>query len=206
MKEFEKIKDQICFRVINRAANQEMLAKHPHKLVLDWAMIFYYKKDEGFKEGATILIREEDRKSWGVSTEQLYEIAKANSVKILPSTFRTIEQIIGDIAREENLPLVCDDEPKEQMYVITNEERYFGAGCVLYPEVLDKIYRKLKTAFFVLPSSIHECIIMPDTGTANAKNLSSLVTEMNEQFLELDEILSSKVYHFAGEGAELVMA
>ena len=196
MKDFAKIKDAICFSLVNRETNQEMLKEHPHVEVLDLAMLFYCKHDKGFKEGATTIIRERDRKRWGVTLEKLREVAMENTPKLLLPVFQTIEQVIDDIAKEEKLPTICEEEPKERMYVLTNKEKYLGAGTFLYPDILKEVHKKLQTVFFVLPSSIHECIIMPDVGSVTAQSLRSLVTEMNEQFLDAGEVLSNQVYRY----------
>lgn len=205
MKDFEKIKDKICFSLINREANQEMLKEHPYIEVLDLAMLFYYKRAEGFKEGATTIICERDREGWGVTLDKLREIAYENTIKLLPPVFQTIEQVIGDIAKEEDLPAICEEEPKERMYVLTNEEKYLGAGTIFYPDILKKIHMRLGVNYFVIPSSIHEVIIMPNVGSVTAANLQSLVVEMNEQFLEAAEVLSNNIYHYDSESDELVM-
>ena len=205
LKDFTKIKDAICFSLVNRETKQEVLSGHPHIEVLDLAMLFYYKRAEGYKEGATITICERDRKKWGITLEKLHEVALVNTINLLPSVFQTIEQIIDDIAKEENLPSPCEKETKERMYVLTNEEKYLGAGTILYPGVLRKVYERLGVEFFVLPSSTHEVIIMPDIGSVNAPNLQSLVADMNKHFLEADEVLSNSVYRYDAEADELVV-
>jgi len=205
MKDFKKIKNKICYRLVNYEANKEVLLEYAHVKVLDLAILFYYKQEEGLKEGAIRIISARDCQKWDVSVEELYKVAKENSVELLPSIFQTIEQVIGDIANEENLSFTCDEEPRERMYVLTNEEKYFGAGCFLYPQMLENIAKRLKGEFFILPSSIHECIIMPDVGSVTASNLKSLVAEMNEQFLEPGEMLSNCVYHYDCEKSELAL-
>ena len=205
MKDFETIKDAICFSLVNRETNQEVLSEHPHIDVLDLAMLFYYKRAEGFKKGATIDIVERDLKSWGITLEELYKVAYENTVKLLPSVFQTIERVIDDIAKEERLPSPCKGEPKERMYVLTNVEKYLGAGTILYPGVLRQVYEHLGVGFFVLPSSTHEVIIMPDVGSVNALNLQSLVADMNKHYLEADEVLSNSVYRYDVKADELVV-
>lgn len=204
-KKFEEIKNDICFRLINSDAYKEVLESLPHVEVLDLSAIFYYKMGEGFKEGAIVDITNEDVKAWDISIEELDKLARENTVRLLPSVFQTIEQVIDDIAKEESLPSPIEEEPKERMYVLTNEEKYFGGGCFLYPEVLEEISQKLNMDFFVLPSSTHENIIMPEIGDVNAENLSKMVEEMNEQFLEEDEILSDEVYKYDKEAKTLSM-
>ena len=205
MKDFETIKNAICFSLVNRETNQEVLKEHPHIEVLDLAMLFYYKRDEGFKKGATTVIGKRDLKAWGITLKELYEAAYENTVKLLPSVFQTIEKVIDDIAKEEQLPSPCNEEPKERMYVLTNVEKYLGAGTILYPSVLRQVYEHLGVGFFVLPSSTHEVIIMPDVGSVNAPHLQSLVADMNKHFLEADEVLSNSVYRYDVKADELIL-
>ena len=67
---------------------------------------------------------------------------------------------------------------------------------MLYPHVLEKIADQLDSHFFILPSSIHECIIMPDSGHYSQENLSQMVTEINEEHLDVMEVLADKVYYY----------
>ena len=205
MKDFTEIKKEICFLLVNREANQEMLEEYPHVEVLDLAMLFYHKRDEGFKAGGIALICKKDQEKWGVTLAEIYEAASRNTARLLPSVFQTIERVIGDIAHEENLSINCVVNPRERMYVLTNTEKYFGAGTFLYPDVLKKIRACLKTEFFVLPSSIHECIIMMDTGSVTASNLRNLIAEMNGRFLEMDEVLSNQIYRYDSQTDKLIM-
>jgi len=205
LKDFKEIKDAICFSLVNREADKEVLRKYPYIEVLDLAMLFYYKCDKGFKKGAITIISERNRKKWGVSLEQLREVAIENTIRLLPPIFQTIEQMIDGIAEEENLLIEHEEEPLERMYVLTNEEKYLGAGTILYPEVLSKVHAQVKADFFIIPSSLHEVIIMLDVGNVMLSNLENLVAEMNEQFLEADEVLSNNIYRYDSEADELIM-
>ena len=205
MRDFKKIKNAICFSVINRKTNEEVLKELPHIEVLDLAILFYYKRDKGFEKGAISIIRNEDVKRWGIALEELHQVATENTQRLLPSIFQTIEKVMEKIAKEENLPSPCDEEPRERMYVLTNEEKYLGAGTILYPSVLQKIYKRLGVGFFVIPSSTHEVIIMQDTGSVTAENLQSLVVDMNKHFLDAEEVLSDNIYRYDIEKGELVI-
>jgi len=204
-KNFEEIKDDICFRLINSAANKEMLENLSHVEVFDLSTIFYYKTGEGFKEGATVDITNDDMRGWGISVEELEQLARGNTARLLPPEFMTIEQVISDIATEESLPSPMEGQPKEKMYVLTNEEKYFGANYFLSAEVMEKVGEELGVDFFIIPSSIHENIIMPEGANVTADNLRSLVADMNETFLEPEEVLSNEVYRYDRKTKELQM-
>ena len=68
-------------------------------------------------------------------------------------------------------------QKREQMYILTNEEKYFGAAALLYPHVLSHISRLLHCNFYVLPSSIHEMYSVPDSGQFSKKELETMVRE-----------------------------
>lgn len=85
------------------------------------------------------------------------------------------------------------------MYILTNEEKYFGAAALLYPHVLSHISRLLHCNFYVLPSSIHECILVPDSGQFSKKELETMVREVNETQVEDEEVLSQNVYYYDGK-------
>ena len=50
--------------------------------------------------------------------------------------------------------------------------------------------------YYVLPSSIHETLIVPDTGLHDVNELEAMVKEVNETQVAPDEILSDKVQHY----------
>ena len=91
------------------------------------------------------------------------------------------------------------------MYVLTNEKKYLGAAALLYPYVLNHIGKILKNNFYVLPSSIHECILVPDSGRYSRMELMSMVREVNESQVEKEEILSYEVYYYDRERQALIL-
>lgn len=65
------------------------------------------------------------------------------------------------------------------MYILTNNRRFLGACCILYPNVLKEISKDLKDNLILLPSSIHEFIVVPASFTDNAQLLRDIVCEVN---------------------------
>lgn len=201
--ELEIARQHICYKIVNFEENRQQLKEVPYVPFLDLAIVFYYKVDQEISGGATILIQDKHRQSWGITIDELHQIAKENTIKKLPSVFMPMLEVIRDIADTEGLPSNFEGETGEEgddmMYVLTNQDKYLGAGCILYPNVLKDIAEKLKSNLFILPSSIHECIIMPDAGKFTTKTLGELVTDMNEHFLNKEEVLSNKVYYYHAE-------
>ena len=122
---YQEIKENICFKLINYERNRELLKKVPHKRILDLAMVFYYRiqKDETMQ--ATILVEYAHLNAWKITQEELIENAKRYTYLKLPAEFINMKGLLGLVQGKE-----------KQMYVLTNKERSLGAGTFLYPGVL----------------------------------------------------------------------
>ena len=83
------------------------------------------------------------------------------------------------------------------MYVLTNTEKSFGASAVLFPAVLKAVREHLQSDYYVLPSSIHECIIIPADENLNPAALHEMVKEINEEHVAPEELLGDSVYFYS---------
>ena len=81
-------------------------------------------------------------------------------------------------------------------FVVTNTERIDGAGVIFYPEFMDNMGELLGNDFFILPSSIHQMLILPDDGQVDAEMLRDMVKEVNATQVAPAERLTNDVYHF----------
>lgn len=95
--------------------------------------------------------------------------------------------------------------PYEQ-YVLTNIAQINGATAILYPNLLQEIGEATQSNFFILPSSIHEVILMKDNGDMNAEELQRMVMEINRTQVAPEEVLSDEVYSYDYRQQKLTMA
>ncbi len=91
-------------------------------------------------------------------------------------------------------PDMLPDDPG--MYVATCNQGMNGAGCIFYPEFMDQTAEKVGGDFFILPSSIHEVILVPDNGTLTAQELDAMVQEVNANEVLPEERLSENAFHY----------
>ena len=89
------------------------------------------------------------------------------------------------------------------MFVLTNSFRSLGAACILYDELLTQLGNFLKENYYILPSSIHEVIIIPESQAPNKDTLNEMVQEVNETQVEPEDVLSDHVYFYNCEKKEL---
>ena len=95
---------------------------------------------------------------------------------------------------------------KPHMYVLTNEQKTNGATALFYPEIQKEIADKLHGEYFVLPSSIHEVLIVPDTGEWDYHVLKEMVRDVNGTHVAPDEILTGQVYAYDKDIGKEILA
>lgn len=191
---YENIKDKLIYKLVHREKNQELLEDVPHVKVHDLAVVFQCLVAEEAMGNATILIHNAHLKLWGVRKERLYQDAIANAPSLQPYEITPMSEIIRQLLEvEEELPI---EEGSIPMYVLSNKARLFGASCILYPDVLKDFADELESDLYILPSSVHEVILLPADGTEDVENLRRMVCDINETQLRVEEVLSDNVYFY----------
>lgn len=220
--DFEQMKERVVYRLVNADLNRELLKKIPsipfHDLAIVFAMLLDrqengQKDDEkdtqeaGVKNGrdeqedgpedeqqedqeVSCLIHYGHLKLWGIQEEMLYPLAAENTPRLLPLRYQHIVDVIGEDAAE-TLP---GEEP--EMYVITNQEGVYGAAAVLYPGVLKHIADQKGTDLLILPSSVHEMILIPCDECSEGIDFCEMVADVNQTEVPPEDILSWSVYRY----------
>lgn len=86
---------------------------------------------------------------------------------------------------------------EECMYVLTNMTSCNGAGAMFCDALLEKIQTKLDSDFYLLPSSIHEVIIVPDEGGFDRSELDAMVKTINETEVDANDRLADHVFYYS---------
>ena len=188
--DFEKVKHQIVFKIINYNKNKELLNEIPYFHYLDLAIVFYCLVHSDSSGNASILIHNQHLSRWGIDTEKLMELARENTPKLLKYELRSMQSILSSETGME----VSGMYP---MYVLTNTSRLNGACCILYKDLLQKIAERIHSDFFILPSSIHEVILLPAKDNSAHAALSEMVRDVNEAEVSTDEVLSDHAYFYS---------
>jgi len=186
--EFSRCKGKIVPRLINAEANQNMLLERPYKEILDLAVTYHILLDE---EGSmSVPITNSLAEKWGVTAEELYEISISNMSTVNPSSFRGINEVMAEMTgmSVEELELLGE----EKMFVLSNRNKSFGAVALLDKEMMKHITDRFGSVY-MLPSSVHEFLIIMIDENMNVSDLRAMVHEVNDQ-VSLEERLSENVY------------
>lgn len=208
---YENVKKKVAFKLVNTEKNQQMLKEVPHIPLLDLSIVFYILVDVDEKGSATIQIRNEHIENWNVNVEQLYKDAKLNVKCLIPARLMCMQHVIEklcDISKGEEKDLLkakFPPENKEFMYILTNSIHQFGAAVLAYPNILEMASRIIGEDFYLLPSSIHEVILIPKSKSPDLKDLNEMINEVNETQVQEEEVLSDHAYYYEKNTHTLMM-
>ncbi len=201
---YDSIKSDLACKFINYEKNKKMLEDTPHVKYLDLAIVFYLLVEFSEYGKSSMLVREEHKTMWGVTTEQLYKDAMLNVEKLLPAAFQTLNVVIQEVLQEEIKANIKDVRKDANMYVLTNKEKYFGAICLLYKEKLKEIGELLGKNFYIIPSSIHEVLIVTEDKVAKREELDTVIREVNQTQVIEEEVLSDHAYYYNCKKGEIL--
>ena len=210
--DFNKVRDNVCFRLVNLEANKELLETVPYKRVRNLAKIYYVDIESSKFGTGSILIRNDHLEMWGISKKELFKLADKNTEKNYPPTFMNMNVMLqelvkqlfeeskesGEIPEGVELPenVFISEYP---MYVATNNQRYYGASVLVYDGLLETIAEKLNDNVVIFLSSVHEFIFMSAKAArefGDYDGLKNIVENINRTQVEPEEYLSDNVYYY----------
>lgn len=205
---FENVKHRVCFKLINRDRNAEMLSDMPYIEFLDLAVIFYIFVSEDEMGTGSITIHNNLMEAWGISDKKmLLNLAMSNTQRRFTghvyNMMSVLESMMGRDAELDSEVRDCFYEMESvyeddicPMYVATNSKKLNGACVMLYDGLLRSFARKVGKSFYIIPSSIHEVILIPDTLDMDIRYMKAMVKEVNGTEVAPEEILSDNVYRY----------
>ena len=221
LKDFGFMKDHIVYKLINYENNRELLREVPHRRFMDLALVYYFILDSGNIGRATSDIFNTHMLLWGVDEQTVFEHARVNTPKLMGWEIQNMDQMIGGLVIDELKDQFDDEDEFEAfsafvlgsascpehspMFVLTNTDRMNGAACVLYTDVLENFAREKGGDLYVLPSSVHEVILIPCSQAPERSELAEMVREINQHELAPSERLSDNVYRYSLEKGTLTV-
>jgi hypothetical protein len=208
--DYEKVKERIVYKLINTDANKELLEDVPHMEFLDLSIVFQCLVSKEESSTASILIHNSHMKLWNVSVEELYKTAMENTPKLQEYEIRDMNDIIRNVMTEGGFEGFCDMEEEElsestPMYVLTNKSGIDGAACILYTDLLKDFASHIEKSFYVIPSSVHEVILVPTDDNTEADEIRRMIKDINDTQVKTEEVLSYSLYYFDRESGRLTV-
>lgn len=197
-KEFECVRDRVFHKIINYEKNRKLLEDVPYFRWCDLAVVFYYAVEDKIMGRASILIHNNHLAMWEQTADDLYRIAQYNMRQRMPELLVPMQELV-----EEMTGVQLHQTDEIQMYVLTNQAKLNGASAMLYSDKIRELADRLQSDLMILPSSVHEVLLMPDNREQEYAFYRQMVEEVNTTQVEPEEILSYSLYRYSREKAEI---
>ncbi len=213
--EYANVKEHLRIKLLNKDRNRSMLTNLPHVDYLNLSAVFYFETSAfGVKDGC-ITVTDSMTEKWGVRADTLWEDAMkyglcadpivlyhmeemldrmqglaskyAPDTTDVPSVRRQLQQIVEQKDAESGYPLIV---------VATNLSGRFGAWCMTSERFLEDCASVLGQNYYILPSSLHELLLIPEQNAMEAKNLLEMVVNVNATEVEPGDFLANSVYYY----------
>lgn len=191
---FDRAKSKLAYKLIHFEKNRTLLNDVPFIPFHDLAIVFYLLLERTERGAASILVTNDLQRSWDVCLSELYQIASQNTPRLLSAELLPMYAMIQELSGDYSYP---EEKLESHMYVLTNTQRYFGAACILYNRVLEDIGNQLNEDFYILPSSIHETIVLPVSNSNNKEQLDEMIAEINKTQVADEDVLSDHAYYYS---------
>ena len=198
LSDWEYIKDKVSIMLLNSELNRKYLSEMPHKTpegMEDLSVIYYVRlsEDMSFKVTNSLL------EKLGISADELDKAAYENSEGIMQPSVTLISDVVKEMIGEEKFEsiMVGEEGYEPEMYVVTNRENINGASAIM----LDGIKKRLNDLangreLFIIPSSKHEVLVMPDNGYMPVEEIKDMVYQVNCEEISTNDFLSNNVYKY----------
>ena len=193
------ILEHAVLRLIGKERNEEYLKDVLFREFLDFAVVIGILVRDGEDSYALTVLQRETFDGLEITEEELFQRAAANSAAFFGDQMLDMSMMLrfpGESAEIDPEHLECTDYTQ---YILTNRRHFYGASALLYTDKLRKLSESLNRDLLILPSSIHELILLPEYGTEDTASLQLMVKNVNQCEVSEDEILTDHVYRYSRE-------
>ena len=187
---YERIKDRLYVEMVNKEWNEQYLEHKYYVPFLDLAVVYYIDAQLDYKDAPEhrgTAVTKDIFKIWSVETEVIWK------------------QVLENMGKESLfLMLVVTEEENSLMTFEDAFQKNQGALALLQKSILDEAKKKLEEPFYILPVSIFELMIVPESQADEVEEMKKAIIESNHE-MPVEYLLSNNVYYY-GEKEEVEIA
>ena len=202
---YEIVKDKLEICICDTEENREHLQGLVHTEHGDFSATYHVRISEIVQDGlvASAAVTPQFLEVWGISLSQLHQDALKSDIQKTPQFVDMIDMMESLMTGENPKNLLETGEKVSPdgmgMYCLTNSERMDGASLILQDGLMQQIEGIVGGNFYVLPSSIHEVMVVPDNGQLELRELSAMVYNINRTEVDPQDRLSDSVQYYDAE-------
>lgn len=203
--DYASVATDIFAKLINTKEHLNELASIPNRSVLDLSLIAYCFENND-PDGSEIPVTGEMLKAWNISEDKLFEDAVRNTRALMGEKVSPMHEVINELLGSiDSLQPEIEEDRAMPMYVFSNLWRWNGALCMLFSDTLQEMADMLGSDLYVIPSSIHEVILVPVGKGICRGELDNMVREINRTELKPEDVLSDHTYIFLRKLGKVIL-
>ncbi len=184
------VKSNIFLKLVNLEKNRSNISDCPYIQFMDLAITFRVMVQRDKKGMASAVLKYRDMERWQLDIDELYDIAYKNTLRMFPPVVKKLDTVI-----EEKLSDAKELPKNNNLYVLTNADGINGATCIVFQDILKK-FGEQHGSFYILPSSIHETLLLPACKSEIRGELEEMVRDINKYVVSDMDYLSDTVYYY----------
>lgn len=212
--EFEEVKSRLTLKLLDVRNNLSYMNGKPYIDVGNGlALIAVINCERSITSEWAISVTNDLLDIMDVDKETLLTEAMKNTQELEPAELVSLTEFFMRTVQmgERSTNLLEEEMPDEiresnGAYCLSNRSKCQGAAALFYPGVMDRISEVISSGYYVIPSSIHELIIVPDNSRVKAEDLACLLDEGNRSVVEREDILSYNIFHYDRDKSQLRIA
>lgn len=212
IQDFSFAKDRICYKLINRELNSGFLSTSPHRDFHGLAVVYYIDLSPAEGNMASVTVTGSLADIWGVDEEELYGLASVNTPRLnrgqISPLSDELDILVGnhspqdaECCKYDRFDFTSAYEGGLPLYIATNTSKINGAAVILYKGLLEAVAKRTGS-FFILPSSVHECIFAPGE-PEDTERMAEMVRSINATQVAAEEVLYDGCFYYNAESHEL---
>lgn len=197
---YDRVKDRLALGLVNYEKNKDLLENCVYRRFLDLALIcrIMMPSEDGHMHAARV--SKSLLETWDISEKALFKQAKKSMLQSDPPILRPLRNMLSEVTGQE-----VAGSDANQLYVLTTQTGIAGASALLLSGCTGKLAKELDRDILVLPSSIHEVLLLPDWGSWEVEALRKIVTDVNHTVVGKEDYLSDNVYRYRLRDRKLVI-
>ena len=191
---YDSIKDLLEVNAISEKYNRDVLAGTKYRVLGDIAIVYFINADNrdlGEVMKAIPVLN-------AISIKQIENDALLNSMTRNPAVIKSMDSEIESIIGIS----IPKDEATSMMYIASVPSKKFGACVLAYPGFFEQAAATVGGSYYVIPSSVHELILVKDSGDLCDDGINELKNEIeliNRTVHAREDILSDNLDHYDAE-------
>lgn len=199
--DFESCKPNIFFRLVSQERNKKILQECPFLPFLDLAITFHVVCRHTIRGVETMNVTNMLMNYWQVGTQELMQLAQVNTPRLFPVQLDSLEKmLVRCLTREVESGAEREGDHDSLIHspllILTNTKGTYGASVIVYPDLMKKLSDQYNTSFYLIPSSVHEVLLLPEDSKDAMEGISLMVSQVNLDYVRDEDVLSDHAYFY----------